>query len=63
MEPERQDLWEERSFGEGLVSIAEQKPEALNLTDNTLHDERLQGRLFGQKSRLHETLQLPGSPR
>ena len=47
------------SFGRGPVLMVYQKPEALNLTNDILHNEHLQVKLYGQKSRLHKTQQLP----
>ncbi|KAK7814978.1 hypothetical protein U0070_024321 [Myodes glareolus] len=46
----QENIWiSERSFGEGPELMVCQKPEAPNLNNNTLHNERLQVKLFGQE--------------
>lgn len=48
-----------RSLGEGPILMADQKPESLNLNNNTINKEHLQIKLCGQKGVLHE----PGEER
>lgn len=46
-------------FSEGPVLMPYQKPEALNLTNDSLHSKHLQVKLFGQGGLVHDTQQLP----
>lgn len=52
-----------RSFSEGPVLTMYQKPEELNLDNHTLNNEHLQVKLCEPKCILHDTQQLPMTPR
>lgn len=45
----------------GSIMDAVPKPEAADLTNNTLHHEHLRVKLCGQEGRLHDTLPCHGS--
>lgn len=51
-----------RTFIEVAVLMMYQKPEALKLTNNTLNNEHLQVKLYGQNDMLPGTQQLPMPP-
>lgn len=48
----------ESSFSESPVLMVYQKPGAFNLTNNLLHNEYLQVKLFGQKGVVYDSWQL-----
>lgn len=54
---QQQDIGEEWQWGPSIDSVP--NPEAVNLTNNSLYNDNMKAKLYGQKGMLQERQQLP----